>query len=174
MNDVTLFTDRYPLIDGFLYNTRLRPNMTMLAMSLDRYEPLRRAGAYRVRCFTIPNNTQVTQVPARDAYEYQKECIPGTVIWGWTFVAGTPGNYSIIVTDGCTDVALQSEVLSMKNSQGQKINPGQGKQNLLPDLLVIGEPGLLNVQICNLSGAATGVQLILWGAMPVPEQCEAA
>lgn len=57
MSDLTQFTDRYPVIDGFSYNTRLRPNMTFLAMVLDRIEPLRRAGNYRFRAITIPKNS---------------------------------------------------------------------------------------------------------------------
>ena len=173
MSDLTQFTDRYPVIDGFSYNTRLRPNMTFLAMVLDRIEPLRRAGNYRFRAITIPKNSGVTPIPDHDAYEYQENVVPGSVYYAWSFTAATPGNFSIIVTDGCTDVALQSEVLSAQQSAGI-INPGQGKQNLFTDLLVIGEPGTLNVQICNLSGSATGAQLTLWGAMPVPQQCEAA
>jgi len=161
------------IIDGFLYNTLLRPNLTYLALCLERYDALRGAGNFRSRTWVIPTSGQIA-IPANDSYEYQTDVAPGSVIWGWTWAGGT--GFAFQVTDGCNDVALQIEVQSTDISQGVNalynagVNPGQGKQNPLSRPLVIGPPGLLNVVICNLNATdAPNTQLILWGGEPFEE-----
>ena len=168
----------YPVMDGFIYNTKLRHNLTFMALVLrEKFNELRRSGAYRTRWLTIPEDPSQIKIPAFDAYEYQAHVVPGSVYWGWIFVGppesrdvpGGPAKFSVQVTDGCTDVPLWSEVVSMKNSAGV-ILPGQGKQNLMSKLLVVGQPGILNVQITSLlSTDASNTQLILCGAEPVSE-----
>jgi hypothetical protein len=160
----------YPIIDGFLYNTLLRPNRTNLAMVLKEYESLRKSGAYRTRWLTIPENPSAIAIPAANEYSYQAFVTPGSAYWGWIFVAGNTSLYSIQVTDAATKLPIWNVEASMARVTGS-INPGQGKQNLFQKLLIVGQPGILNVSICSLSGAAnTGVQLILCGGEPVPEE----
>jgi len=154
------------ITDGFLYNTRLRPNLTYLAFCLERYDALRASGNFRSRTWVIPTSG-VIAIPANDSYEYQTDVPPGSIIWAWTWAGGT--GFSFTVTDSCNDVALQQEVQSTNISQGN-VNPGQGKQNPLSRPLVIGPPGLLNVVICNTNPTdAPNTQLILWGGEPFEE-----
>lgn len=161
----------YPIIDGFLYNTRLRPNMTFLSMALQEFEDLRRAGAYRSRILCIPENAKATSIPAANEYTYQCAVVPGSAYWGWSFVGSKL--FSIQIQDGCTKAVLFDRECCMGNVSGS-LNPGQGKQNPFGKLLVIGQPGVINVTICSLDNVAdTGIQLVLYGGEPVPqEECE--
>jgi hypothetical protein len=164
----------YPVIDGFTLNTKLRPNLTFLNLVLrERLDHLRRSGSYRTRMWCIPEDASSQQIPADDALEYQVSVMPGAVIWGWIFVAtgADAGQFSIQITDGCTDVPVFSEVVNLSAAAPtHSIMPGQGKQRLLTRLLNIGQPGLLNVQICSLNNAAVeNTQLILCGAEPVSQ-----
>lgn len=161
-------TPDYPIIDGFLYNTLLRPNLTYVAMVLKEYAALRQSGAYRTFWLPTPLNSQVS-IPAQGDYTFQHKVHPGSAFWGWIFTASTPGNFSVQVTDPSIGVSIFQEVCNAQKSTG-KVNPGQGKQNLLSKLLIVGQKGLLNVEICNLGGAASNVQFILCGAMPVPQE----
>jgi len=149
----------YPIIDGFLLDTTLRCNLTFKSLALANYEALRRAGAYRSKMWTVPTDPANVSIPARDAFEYQCFLPPGSAVWGYIFNA--PQNqFSFQVKDACTDVPIWSEPIV---STGQR-----RKQQRLSKLLVVGNPGLLSVEICNLtSNAQTGIQLILCGGIPV-------
>jgi hypothetical protein len=174
----------YPITDGFLYNTLLRPNLDYLPLVLSELEALRRSGAYRTHWLCIPQDSFTTPIPADDSYEYQCSVLPGSIYWGWTFVSagGEKDEFSIQITDGCSDVPLWSEtvstaaVVSPTSNTGGQLAPGQGKQNIFCKPIVIGKPGIVNVQICSLHGSAVNQQqLIIYGAQPVPvDQCEAA
>lgn len=167
------------VIDGFQYNTLLRPNLTYLNFCLQRYDALRSAGNFRSRTWVIPEAASIA-IPANDSFEYQVDMEPGSIIWAWTFAFGgaldgepVKTGFSFAVRDSCNDVALGSEVLSGNVSQGFNatysagINPGQGLQNPLSKPLVIGPPGLLNVVICSLNTVdVKNTQLILWGGEP--------
>ena len=164
-------------IDGFLYNTLLRPNLTYLAFCMERYDALRGAGNFRSRAWVTPTSGKIL-IPANDSYEYQVEMLPGSIIWAWTFAFGSDlaTGFSFSVRDACNDVAFGSEVLSVNVSQASNsqyfagVNPGQGLQNPLSKPLVVGPPGLLNVVICNLNDTdASNTQLILWGGEPFKE-----
>lgn len=161
----------YPLLDGFTLNTQLRHNLMFQALALrETHDRLRRAGAYKPRVVTIPEDASVTAIPKFDAYEYQVYLTPGSVLWAWRFVGRPGAKYSIQIRDGCTDVKLWSEVVSMAVSQGNK-GPGQGKQNLFPTLLTIGQPGTLTVEICSLAATdSLNTQLIIDAAEPVLEE----
>jgi hypothetical protein len=149
----------YPVRDGFLLDTTLRCNYTFKSLALSNFEPLRRAGAYRSRMWTVPTDPRNITIPKYDAYEYQCFLPVGSAIWGYIFNA--PQNqFSFQVKDACTDVPLWSEPI---------VSTGQThKQQRLSKLLVVGNPGLLNIEICNLTGSdATNVQIILCGGIPV-------
>lgn len=150
--------DDYPIIDGFLLKTQLRCNFTYLSLAIREYEPLRRSGNLRSRSWTIPNDPANQSIPARDSFEYQVFMLPGSAIWGYTFL-GTKGLFSCQITEDCTDVPVFSEPIA---------STGSNKQQFLSKLLVIPEPALLNVQICSLAASDTfGVQVILWGGEPL-------
>jgi len=150
--------DEYPIVDGFLLNTGLKCDLTFMALAIREYVAVRRSGGLRSRTWLIPEDARGTAIPARDAFEYQVYLEPGSAIWAYTFNA--PANlFSFQVTESCTDVPLISEPV---NSLGVT-----NVQQLLSKPLVIGAPGLLNVQICSLAATdTTGVQLILWGGEP--------
>jgi hypothetical protein len=148
------------IIDGFLFNTRLKCNLQFLPMALDQYEPLRRAGAFKTWILTVPEDPQSSPIPAFDAFEYQTRCKPGSTYWAYSLI-GAAGSFSVQITDSCTDVPLFSEVILSTGDSNAVQCP-------LPRLLIVPEPGLLNVQICNLTSEnVTGVQFILWGGQPV-------
>lgn len=148
----------YPVADGFLLKTSLRCNLTFLSLAVKEYEPLRRSGSLRCRAWTIPNDPANQSIPARDALEFQVFMLPGSVIWGYSFI-GSKGQFSCQITDDCTDVPIFSEPIAAT---------GSNKQQLLSKLVVVAEPGLMNVQICSLAASDTfGVQVILWGGEPL-------
>lgn len=152
--------DQYGIIDGFLLNTQLRCNLKFKSMAIQGYEALRRSGNYRSRAWVIPQDPANIVIPARDAIEFQVSVHAGSAIWGYTFLA-TAGLFSFQVTDTCTDVPSQSEVLV-----AQALSAGS-KQAPFSKLMVVSRPGLLNVQICSLATVDTaGIQLILWGGEP--------
>ncbi len=172
--------------DGFLYNTLLRDNMTYLAFCLRNYDALRGVKNYRSRTWVIPENTLNQTLNPWNSFEYQVPMPPGSIIWGWTWANGNSGgvvaNFSFSFADSCNDARFASEVISTSRSAGKNslysntgLNPGQGKQNPLPKPLVIGPPGLLNVNISAmdintpLATNISNVQLILWGGEPVRE-----
>ena len=147
----------YPVIDGFVLNTKLRCNLTFGAMAIQEYEAIRRSGSYRTRAWCVPGDS-TSQIPAQDAIEHQLHMDPGTVIWGFTFIA-TAGLFSWQATESCTDVPLNSEPI---------IASANTRQQFLPKRWVISIPGLVNVQIMSLATVPTsGVQLVLWGGEPV-------
>jgi hypothetical protein len=121
-----------------------------------------------------PESTQSFSIPAFDSFEQEVTCVPGSAIWGFTFFtdAVSPNkNMSFQVRESCTDVPLISEFIrtdsfSLPKNDGQP--SGVYGQNLLSKLLVVPSPGLLTVEIANLTSSAQKGQLILWGGEPVP------
>jgi len=158
-----------PITDGFLYNQKLRCNLTFLALALREFENLRRAGGIRSKTWCIPEDSQSFVVPAFDSYEFQIYGIPGSAIWGYTFLTpeanGPTGQMAFNVVDTCTDVAIASEV-KLQNTAGV-IAPGQGLQQPFSRLITIGPPGLLNVTITNTFPTDQKAQLYLYGGEPV-------
>jgi hypothetical protein len=155
---VNITPDEYPIVDGFLLNTGLKCDLTFMALAIGQYIAVRRSGGLRSRTWLIPEDSQANPIPARDAYEYQVYMDPGSVIWAYTFLAPA-GLFSWQVTESCTDVPLLSEPVTSLGVLNV--------QQLLTKPLVVGAPGLLNVQICSLATEdTTGVQLILWGGEP--------
>lgn len=161
---------QYPIIDGFLYNTQLRCNLTFLSLALAEYEALRRSGAYRSKSWLVPQDANAIPIPARNSYEYQVEVIPGSAIWGYTFTGVNVlddddptlnGVFSFQVTDSCNDVKLFSEFVTKPTGAPTY------RQQLLSRLHICAEPGLLHVEIASTFGAdQTGAQLILYGGEP--------
>ena len=161
---------QYPVIDGFLYKTSLRCNLTFLSLALAEFEALRRAGAYRSKSWLVPQDSTAIPIPARNSYELQVPVVPGSAIWGYTFtgvnVAGADdpaddGTFSFQVTDSCNNVKLFSEFVTKPSSDPTY------RQQLLSRLHICAEPGLLHVEIASTFATdQTGAQLILYGGEP--------
>jgi hypothetical protein len=164
-------SDLYPVIDGFMYASKQRCNLTFRSVALQEYDLLRRAGAYRQKTWLVPQDSTIL-IPAYDSYEKQLWMPPGSVIWGYSFVGLTglqtdsdePGTQSWQVRDGCDDVPLFSEVVTQM-FQFDKLHPVQQVQ--LTKLLIIGPPGTLNVVICNTFAVPKMGQLVLYGGEPI-------
>jgi hypothetical protein len=164
----------YPVADGFLRNVQLRCNLEFRALAMQRFEAMRRSGAFRTKAWCVPESNSIA-IPADDAYEYGFPVVPGSVIWGFTFVNNNPdanpGPFSFTVIESCTDQPLFSEVIRSDNFQGTATEDDAALnqiQQLLTRPIVIPEPGQLTAQICSQqSTAASGIQLVLWGGEPV-------
>ena len=46
----------YPIIDGFLFKQSLRCDLRFLSLAVNEYDALRRAGAFRPKMWSIPND----------------------------------------------------------------------------------------------------------------------
>jgi hypothetical protein len=157
MNQGNRPTVLYPIDDGFLYDTQLKCDLRFLPLALHQFEALRRSKAYGQRILTIPEDPGNTQIPAFGEFAYAQRCKPGSAFWAYSFLAPT-GLFSVNLRDNCSDEVLFSEVL---------LSTGNNKQVPLPKLLIVGEPGLINCQICSIDGTSiTGVQFLLWGGEP--------
>jgi hypothetical protein len=153
--------DYYPILDGFLYKAALKCDLRFLAVALEGYEALRRSRGFAQRIITVPEDAGHTAIPNRNVFRYGQRVVPGSAFWAYSFVAPV-GQFSVQVRDNCSDETLFSEVLLGSGTVSQ-----QARQNPLPKLLVIGAPGLLDFEICSLSGTdTTGVQFLLWGGEP--------
>jgi hypothetical protein len=159
----------YPLIDGFLLDTSLKCDLTFRSLALTEWERLRRAGAFRSKIWTIPDDSNIG-IPAFDSYEKEISCVPGSAIWGFVFVSPSgSGPFSIQIRDACTDVAIASEVIRAdKFNAGTNGTPQSVYQQPFSRLLVVAHQGLLSVEICSLQSTnQLGVQLALFGGEPV-------
>lgn len=152
-----LILDYYPPLDGFLYRTSLKCDMNFLSIALQEFEALRRVRGYANRILTIPEDAGHVKIPNRNVFRYGQRVVPGSAFWAYSFI-GSGGQFSVNMRDNCSDETIFSEVLLATNQAGQ-----------IPfsKLLVIGAPGLINVEICSLVGTDTaGVQFLLWGGEP--------
>lgn len=163
--------DRYPVKDGFLYMTDLRCNLTFLSLAIEQYEALRRSRFYRQKQWCVPRDGESTVIPARGSYEYQLEVGAGAAIWAYRFVGRVDsfddngyGTQAWQVRDACNDVALFSEVMTRQTAILEPFD--EHPQQLLTKLLVVGAPGLLNVEITNMFTTDRHSQLILYGGVP--------
>jgi hypothetical protein len=153
----------FPITDGFVFASKLRCGLTFRDIAIQEYELLRRATAMRNKMWLCPKDSS-TPIPAFDSFEYAIYMKPGSVIWGYTFVATTgetTGTMSFQVRDACNDIPVFSEVITRQN-----VTPPY-KQQYLSKLLVVGPPGLLNVTVCNTFATpmAPG-QVVLYGGEP--------
>ena len=175
----------YPIIDGFVLNTSLKRNLRFRSLAMEKYEAIRRSGAFRTKYWVVAppliiQNGAFIQIGAFDSLEYGLPVVPGSAIWGFIWVNAfpdtNPGPFSFQVTESCTDVPLFSEVIradQFASSDGIQPPP---EQQLLPSPIIIPEPGLLNVQICSqqttpvggigVGGGFPNIQLILCGGEP--------
>ena len=163
--------DSYPILDGFLFSTKLKHNLTFRNLAIQQYEPLRRAGGFRQKQWLTPQDSTI-EIPARNTYKRQLWMPIGSVIWGYSFVGDTgeqpEGTLSWEVYDACDDVPIFSEAVTRRTAvQNPADGANQVPQQYLSKLLVVGPPGLLNITIHNTFGSDQVGQLVLFGGEPV-------
>lgn len=159
----------YPIPDGFLLNTRMKCSLQFRSMALAQWERLRRTGSYRTKYWTVPENSGVTPIPARNSYEYQIKCVPGAAIWGFIWTqGGNAGPFAFNVRDACTGVAVANEWIRTDNFNNTGTLGPPPFQQPFSRLIVVATPGLVTVEICSQQATdATGVQVVLCGGEPV-------
>jgi hypothetical protein len=158
------------MIDGFLLNTTMKCTPNFRQMALEQWDALRRTGSYRSKDWTTPENSLIA-IPAWNSYEYQQKAVPGSAIWGFTWVqgGGNAGPFSFQVRDACTGVAIASEAIRADRFNG---TGGSGQpapfQQPFARLIVVAAQGLITIEICSQQTTdATQIQLVLHGGEPV-------
>lgn len=159
--------DQFAVIDGFLLDTNLKPDLTFRNMALANYENFRRAGSRKARSWSVPLSANIV-IPAFDSYEMQIFMKPGAGFLLWSFLVSqrvltAGGNFSVRIKEACNDTGLEAECIF--GATGTPFN----KQRRLPRPVVMATPGTLNVEICSTYSADTlpgDCQLILWGGEP--------
>ena len=161
-------TKPFPVIDGFILDTKERCNLKFKSLAIEQYNSLRRLKAYRGKGWCIPQDTNSQLIPAFDSYEFQVYMKPGSAIWGYTFTGGNapPAKDSFQVRETCTDVPLFSEFLTKEPDTANFFGNTWTRQRPLSSLLIVPAPGLLHVEIATTSATPRQIQLILWGGEP--------
>lgn len=165
-----------PIADGFAYSaSMLLLPTTYRAHALAQMDVLRRARGYRNRQYCIPNNL-LNPVIAFSQVEEQVNITPGSYLWGIGFSApasqndtvtgNVNGQIHIQVTDACTETPLlsdyafayQVESLAPGTSQGG-VTAATNRRNpmILAQPVLIGEPGLIDVEVYNRAVTSAGV-----------------
>lgn len=157
-----------PVVDGFLYSaTQLYLPTSYRASALVQMEVLRRAKGYRTRWYTVPDELEQS-VPAFGQVEFQVQVQPGTYVWGLAFAAldGDPASIYIQITDACTETPFLSDYETGANFE---INTAdlliQAPFLITPR--IVGQPGLLDVELYNSSADPITCQLVILCAEPV-------
>jgi len=154
-------------VDGFVYSaSMLYLPTTYRASALAQMEVLRLAKGYRPRWYLIPEDSD-QPVGLYSQIEFQVRVQPGAYLWAISFSTLNlegPLQAFVQVTDACTETPLFSDYL-----MANLIEPSTGAGRRNPLLLtprLIGEPGLLNVEIYNSYYTNLTPQLMLLVAEP--------
>lgn len=118
----------------------------------------------RPRQWLIPEDSNAIRIPARDAYEKQIYVKPGSAMFGYILIGNwgmvSVGQLTCRITDACTGVSLTSEPLTRRQAGPP------APQQYFPKLLVIGEPGTLDVEISSTFPTDQVAQVVLCGGEP--------
>jgi len=174
------------VLDGWLYsNSMVYLPTTYRASVLAQMEVLRRARGYRARWYVTPEDSD-EPVVAFSQVEYQVRVQPGSYLWGITFAAPfgetvdaddedvDPAKFiHVQVTDACTETPLLSDYARGSHFAGfasfgsvasQVKTSRRAPVMIMPRL--IGDPGLLDVEIYNGASVDVRCQLVLLVAEP--------
>jgi hypothetical protein len=145
-------------------------------------ETLRKANGYRTRWYCSPDDFS-QPVPAYSQNEYQVSVQPGSYVWGVALSApddlqeeltAAASYLHVQVTDACTETPLFSDYVP-----GQLLDPLTFSTNrngqhypMLTTPMIVGQPGLLDVEIYNSAAQPVYCQFVLFVAEPVvpPEE----
>ena len=157
-----------PIVDGFMYNTSLLLLQNrFFPFALGEMEIVRRANNLRPRWWCIPDEFG-EPIAAYDTFQFQVNVAPGSYLYGMMFNNITnpdlPTDLLVSIVDSCTGIPLFNDFVNC----GAIASNGNSK--MLPVLLtkprLILEPGLVNVEIANRTGATVNCQLVLMFAEP--------
>ncbi|HZT36617.1 MAG TPA: hypothetical protein VFA28_01875 [Bryobacteraceae bacterium] len=160
-------------IDPRRYNQFRNPYHRRALIAL---EPLRKALGYEPRHEVIPNQ-QDAVIAKQGVYDHRVTVPAGTWLWGLAGTSQQPEGFSVHITDFATKATLWSGPINYVNLTGQgsvtvQDPTGANVQIATPLHLLnkprpIIEPGLLNVQVVNLSATNTNkIQLVLYMLRP--------
>ncbi len=173
-------TSQKPIVDGFTYSlSRTVAADSYYSQCVAQLELLRRANGYRAKWHTVPDDIG-EPVPAFGQLEYQVNVQPGSYLWAYMFAitqdTNAPTDIYVQVTDACTETPMFSDYargsIFAENTSGIGTNR---PPCLLSQPYLIGDPGLINVEIYNKAATDTLCQLVLLFAEPElpPEQMKA-
>ena len=170
-----------PIVDGFVHSASLLYlSTTYRASVMQQMDVLRRARSYRCRWFNIPDNLN-EPILAFSQVEQQIHVRPGS--YWWATSGSAPGHLNgdagletqlfVKITDSCTEVPFESDYTYAISLYA----PSQARANARNPMLssqprLVGEPGLLNVEIYNKFDIDLFFQLVLFVAEPMlpPDQ----
>jgi hypothetical protein len=138
--------------------------------AIDRIQTLRDAGGYAPRWAVVPDESRVA-IPARRTYEAQLWLPPGSILWAVRGVSEQPEGFRLQVTDAGTGERFFQTPMRFDPAASDAI-PGQ--LHLLTEPRQVLEPGLVTVQVTNLSASDNDVQVILCYAQPLYRVATAA
>jgi hypothetical protein len=168
------------IVDGFVLSaSQTYQLMNYRSNVLAQMEVLRRAAAYRNRQYCVPNQLQQS-VAAYSQVEQQISVQPGSYVWGLTFkqLTGEVNTIHIQLTDACTETPFFSDYAYGDNYKAVAAAAGAEVVHnpvMLGQPRLIGDPGLIDVEVYNNSASAITCQLVVLVAEPAiaPDQMEA-
>lgn len=180
--------DYPPILDGFVLSaSMLYLSTNYRASALAQMEVLRRSRGYRCRHYLVPDaDDPENPIGPFTQIERQVNCLPGSYLWGLCFSApaslnpfeSVTGYVHIQITDACTETAVFSDyIYAYQVTCAAPANGSQNRRNpfLFAQPMLVGEPGLLDVEIYNrLVNSATppvGQSLSCQVALMVAEPC---
>lgn len=183
--------DYPPILDGFVHSaSMLYLSTTYRASALAQMEVLRRAKGYRCRHYLVPDaDDNENPIGPFSQIERQINTLPGSYLWGICFsapsslndsleVGSINGDVHVQITDACTETPIFSDyVYSYQIACASPANGSQNRRNpfILAQPALIGEPGLIDVEIYNrLVDTATppvGQSLTCQVVLMVAEPC---
>jgi hypothetical protein len=163
-----------PIVDGFSYSlSRLMTPMSYYQNVVAQMENLRRANGYHLRMYNVPDDLD-EPIPAYGTLEYQVRTQPGAYLYALMFhvteveeEGGSPTDICIQITDACTESHLFSDFTL--GSAFAETTAGIGLSRppvLMPQPVLIGPPGLVNVELSNRASSSRKCQLVLFFAEP--------
>lgn len=140
-------------------------------IALAAYEPVRNALSYRPRVAIVPDKGNVA-VAAKASYEHRVTVPVGSILWAIAGTSEQPEGFTLNVIDAANGSALCSQAPRFANITGQgtlTYKDCYGAAHTLanplyvfPKYRPIIEPGVLRVQILNLSANVNTVQVALY------------
>lgn len=164
-----------PVVDGFLNSaSQLYLPTSYRASALSNMEVLRRARGYRTRWFISPVDID-QPVPAFGQLEYQVQVQPGSYVWGVSFSAPfaetgevDPAAFiRVQVTDACTETPFFSDYTLGVQFQPTELHPNFARYPTLIMPRIVGQPGLLDVELYNSAEEDIRCQFVLFVAEPI-------
>jgi hypothetical protein len=152
-----------PAINPGRWQRRLRYR----AAALRAGQAIKYADGLATALYAVPDHPAISVAPLAP---FEGKVWMRTPAWLWA-VSGSSqraAGFDFQIRDGGTQQELFSRRLyySLVTGQGQTAEGAQSIQAVLPKPLLILQPGLVIVQLFNLSDQANEIQLVLWCVIP--------